>query len=420
MGDLVLKPLPPKDALAAFRGRRLELSGSWQDLWHEEHARAFTVARVASLDLLQSVHEELGKALEAGLTKDQFQKAMFGRLQAEGWLGEASRDAEGAARLGRPGRLDLIYDVNLRTAHAAGQWGRIERLKARMPFLRYSTQNDARVRPQHRAWEGITLPVDDPFWDTHFPPNGWRCRCTVSQWSQADLEAAGFSVTPPEHLPPDELVRFVNKRTGEETFVPRGIDPGWAYNPGKAGNAALGTRLGERLLTADPTLASHALQAAGRAFTEPLKAQLRSWAAAVEGGALKATGNQVVIGVLDPRTLAYLVARGIPLDTAAISLSDREFLHMLRPPKVARGAAWAESMVLDLPERLLSPEAIYWDTQDGVVVYAWATEDKTAKAVIRVNYRVKTEGRKLRTNLVKTTGLVHPANLANARYTRIQ
>ena len=408
--------------MAAFQGRQLELTGSWQDLWHEDHARAFTVAKVSSLDLLQSIHEEVGVALEKGLTKDQFKKAMVGRLQAEGWLGEASRDAEGAARLGRPGRLDLIYDTNLRVSHAAGQWGRIERMQTRFPFLRYSTMNDSRVRPQHRAWEGITLPVNDPFWDTHFPPNGWRCRCTASQWSQGDLDQAGFKTTPPEHIPPDEMVTFVNKRTGEVSQVPKGIDPGWAYNPGKEGVRAseLGQTVGGKLLTADPRLSARAFQSAGEAFSAPLRARLNQWAEAAARNVLKPTGAQLVVGALPPATVEFLAAQGVALETAAISLSDREFLHMARPAKALRGAAWPPSLLLELPSMLATPEAVYWDTQDGLLVYAWSVEGQSAKAVIRVNYRVKSEGQKLRTNLIKTTGLVQPGNLEAPRYQKIQ
>lgn len=47
--------------------------------------------------------------------------------------------------------------------------------------LQYRTAHDNRVRPEHKPLHGITLPVSDPFWDEFFPPNGWRCRCTVVQ-----------------------------------------------------------------------------------------------------------------------------------------------------------------------------------------------------------------------------------------------
>ncbi|MBQ7855294.1 MAG: hypothetical protein IJ352_09820 [Muribaculaceae bacterium] len=31
------------------------------------------------------------------------------------------------------------------------------------------------------ALHGVTLPIDDPFWDSFLPPNGWNCRCTAVQ-----------------------------------------------------------------------------------------------------------------------------------------------------------------------------------------------------------------------------------------------
>lgn len=47
--------------------------------------------------------------------------------------------------------------------------------------LQYRTQKDDRVRPEHAALDGVTLPPSDPFWEEFYPPNGWNCRCTVVQ-----------------------------------------------------------------------------------------------------------------------------------------------------------------------------------------------------------------------------------------------
>ena len=47
--------------------------------------------------------------------------------------------------------------------------------------LQYRTQKDDRVRPEHAALDGVTLPPSDPFWQKFFPPNGWNCRCDVVQ-----------------------------------------------------------------------------------------------------------------------------------------------------------------------------------------------------------------------------------------------
>lgn len=47
--------------------------------------------------------------------------------------------------------------------------------------LQYRTARDGKVRPEHAALHGVTLPVTDPFWEEYYPPNGWNCRCTVVQ-----------------------------------------------------------------------------------------------------------------------------------------------------------------------------------------------------------------------------------------------
>lgn len=48
-------------------------------------------------------------------------------------------------------------------------------------YLQYRTAKDDKVRPEHAALHGVTLPITDPFWEEYYPPNGWNCRCTVVQ-----------------------------------------------------------------------------------------------------------------------------------------------------------------------------------------------------------------------------------------------
>ena len=48
-------------------------------------------------------------------------------------------------------------------------------------YLQYRTAKDDKVRPEHAALDGVTLPPSDSFWDTYYPPNGWNCRCNVIQ-----------------------------------------------------------------------------------------------------------------------------------------------------------------------------------------------------------------------------------------------
>ena len=64
---------------------------------------------------------------------------------------------------------------------AAKRWNRIEETADIFPFLEYRTRRDSRVRPEHAEIDGVILPVNDSFWHTHTPPNGWGCnnRCRL-------------------------------------------------------------------------------------------------------------------------------------------------------------------------------------------------------------------------------------------------
>lgn len=77
--------------------------------------------------------------------------------------------------------LEAEYNHAVASGQMASRWLQIQQDKDVYKLLRYETIKDERVRPQHAALQGITKPVDDPFWRNWYPPNGWNCRCDVSQ-----------------------------------------------------------------------------------------------------------------------------------------------------------------------------------------------------------------------------------------------
>lgn len=74
--------------------------------------------------------------------------------------------------------LRTEYNQAVQSAQMASKWADFERDKEFIN-LQYRTANDERVRASHRVLHGVTLPVDDKFWQQYTPPNGWGCRCTV-------------------------------------------------------------------------------------------------------------------------------------------------------------------------------------------------------------------------------------------------
>ena len=203
------------------------------------------VAGIAELDVLQVVRGQVEETLRTGGSFADFAKSLQPALQAKGWWGDVAitDPATGEQRITRfdDNRLRLILDTNLRTSNAAGRWQAAQRSKARRPYLLYRSMRDEHVRPSHAAWDGIALPVDHPWWATHYPPNGWRCRCFAISMSERDLQRYrddGFDIK--TEAPPVQMVRYLDKRTGLEAEVPAGIDPGFAYNPGQARTGELG------------------------------------------------------------------------------------------------------------------------------------------------------------------------------------
>lgn len=254
MVETVFSARPPADAVAYMRDKTVggRFSFDWRDVWQEEHLTSFVVAKMTAADLLADVHQGVLDAIEQGWTRRMFIDRLRPLLEERGWWGvkEQLDPVTGRmrpVRLGSPRRLGIIYDTNMRMAHAAGRWQRFEAAKGALPYLVYTAVQDERTRHDHARWGGrgaprVVLPIDHPFWRTHYPPNGWRCRCIVMAANAAMLEGWGLKVTTEAELEALDWKKtrpWLNKRTGRTEAVPAGIDPGFAYNVGQARRAAL-------------------------------------------------------------------------------------------------------------------------------------------------------------------------------------
>ena len=76
--------------------------------------------------------------------------------------------------------LRAEYNFVQSSAEMAAKWEEFMKDGDRY-YLQYRTAKDDKVRPEHAALHGVTLPITDPFWEEYYPPNGWNCRCTVVQ-----------------------------------------------------------------------------------------------------------------------------------------------------------------------------------------------------------------------------------------------
>ncbi|HWH86345.1 MAG TPA: phage minor head protein [Pseudomonas sp.] len=250
------KSLTPKQAVEFFEQKALATGFNYQDVWQSQHQSSFTVAKAVTTDILQDIRDAVDAAIKNGTTYAEFQKHLTPLLQEKGWWGKQQvidplTGETVTAQLGSPRRLKLIYDTNLRTAHAEGQWQRIQANKASFPYLTYDGANSAEPRPQHTAWDRLTLPVDHPFWLSHMPCKAYGCKCRVNSSTAKQVEREGLTIGP---APEVEHVQFVNKRTGQVQMIPKGVDPSFHYPPGGR-RASLTQALNEKLERHTPDLA---------------------------------------------------------------------------------------------------------------------------------------------------------------------
>lgn len=341
MPDPVKKPafpsIPDDEAIAALRRRGLNFipSGHWTEVWQEVHQTGFTVAQSAGFDILKDIYTAVAKVQEEGWTFSRFQKELTPILQGKGWWGKTERvdPLTGEVRevqLGSPRRLRTIFDVNLRVSAAQGDWQRQQSVKDARPYLRYTALLDNRTRPLHRRWHGIILPQDHPWWETHYPPNGWRCRCKAMSVSGEDLEAEGWTVS---EAPDEGETPWVNPRTGEMLMVPRGVDPGWAYNPGKVDQAAHAAELMmDKVGDCPPLMGSEALRAAVPLTPEGERTRLtrRSVGLLVRTGLsawMENPGRPFPLAVLSPEDAAEIGASVQVARISAETLAKQQAHH---------------------------------------------------------------------------------------------
>ena len=200
-------------------------SDRWTDTLGEVNNWGFAVAGAKKDSLLQSLGQALLETMEDGRDHRHFQRQFAAIVAREGW---SYRGAIGW-------RSRVIFETNLGQSREAAKWAQMAEAKAqgREFWVRYVATLDSASRPQHAAWNGVTLPLEHAWWRTHAPKNGWNCRCTVLMVSPGMLRREGWTVS--DSAPPVEMEdRTVNTASGPQRVrVPKGIDTGFAHNPGQ-------------------------------------------------------------------------------------------------------------------------------------------------------------------------------------------
>ena len=229
-----------EEEIERFR-KKLELpTRTWRDIERAAHDRALVVAGAMKADLLRDLHDAVTDAL-GGESLDKFRERFLEAADKHNWRGWAGS----GSRAGRNWRTRVVYQTNMATSYATGRRRQLMDLAENggRTWWRYVHSGASEPRPQHKMWGDmrLTLPYNHPFWQTHYPPNGWGCGCSVYAVEKPDDTDA---------TEPPEWWKAKNPRTG----APIGLDEGWDYAPGASTDTTLRELVQSKLVKYPPAI----------------------------------------------------------------------------------------------------------------------------------------------------------------------
>lgn len=120
--------------------------------------------------------------------------------------------------------LQAEFQTAKRSAQAARQWEEFQAGKDLFPNLKYRTVGDDRVRDEHDPLDGVIKPIDDAFWDTYYPPNGFRCRCTAQPTTEVvnDKSMVGAKVDKGFEMNVGKSAAFFSETDHPYFAIPKG------------------------------------------------------------------------------------------------------------------------------------------------------------------------------------------------------
>lgn len=188
--ELKFKQGEYKEAVDYFRQKINLPTKKWNDLEGAMHTRAFTVAGAMRDDILADFRNAVDKAIANGETLQDF-RDRFHEIAGRWRETDANIDAKLDKRGYAAWRSRIIYQTNMNTASAAAaeRQARDPELEGIFTHAKYICQMLPGSREEHKAWNGTVLPINDPWWDLHTPPNGFGCLCEKEFISKYEMKA---------------------------------------------------------------------------------------------------------------------------------------------------------------------------------------------------------------------------------------
>ena len=175
------------EAVRMIRGKTAVGRRVFAGLLPELRGRAFMVAGIEDINLLERLRDRIGDLPDGG-DWDEIKKEIAQDLTPFFVDPEAGGEEMGKQIAEADRRAELLVRTHGFQAYAATRYREQMENRDIQPFWQYKAFGDGRVRDTHRALDGLVFPAGHPFWDDHYPPWEWGCRCIVIGLSPEAVE----------------------------------------------------------------------------------------------------------------------------------------------------------------------------------------------------------------------------------------
>ncbi len=367
--------LPPEYAISYLEKKGFKIGWDWHETLDNAHSKAFTVAKVARMDLLQDIRQSLITAMQQGQSLEQWKASITPTLQDKGWWGKKivvnPEGREQEVQLGSPRRLRIIYHTNMQSAFAAGRYKAMLAGAETRPYWEYRHITINNPRLEHKAWDGRILRYDDPFWSVAYPPSKFGCNCRVTARSAREVEGKEI-LTGEGHASTITEKIGIDRNTGADVIAKRTQfniptkDGTLTFTPAAGFNGSPATSY-----LIDNVMAQRATDLMGMSKGLKQTQELLNNSARTKihekfiQNALRLTEpkNEIsIIGALQAKEVQVLTHQGVPLESKLLFLSDEIIVN-----KEYSGIA--VSRLMALPQLLTEAKQVFWDAQEKLLFY---------------------------------------------------
>ena len=367
-----------------LKSKKPEAHFDYDEIVHDAHKKAFTIAKMTNLDLLKDMQSSLTKAFKDGIGFDEWKNSVKPMLAKKGWLGnikvkDPKTGEEKEIYVGNR-RLRNIFNTNMRTAYAKARYE--SQMESLGEYFRYTAVLDSRTREAHRKLHGKTLPKTDKFWDTNYPPNGWGCRCKVQVLTEAECIARGI-------VP-----------LADSSFLPQAAEKDFRYNPGKVDKTdeILKDKQNKALGTITSTLAKKNLKQTLENFEH--ERDIYVWQKSLDDMVNAVIGGKIIkdkiyqvaqVGELKANVKKALNALNIAPKAQSIAIYQNTISHITRDgkPKDKEPSVNEIKAVVGVFDEA---KRVFYDKRDNVLLYFYNSlqnDSMVNYSVIRLDYTLK-------------------------------